>query len=427
MRKPPPLLLLLASSLPLLAWWACSKADEPLEPSFAVGSCSVTWTFQGAKGLVVAPNSRNNFAGWFLKSNAASNSISLGPYTATKSGTVSRATVDDAGPLPSSLAPGQQVAVGALFDVGASGFGGVGLTIGSAGCPTIVPVSHTVTLSPTAPTGIPFGLFGNKPSDIASGAIWTGGSLTNKNLSSVVTQLGQAQTHTPKLRMWYNITGGNEQVFANGDGSFNLNRWRDTLDSVAAPLKADGTSIYYDSLAPYISDGTLQGINMLDDLGNFTPAITSSQLESMAVRAKLRFPTLLTAVRDRATNLRNRLPAGATYHSLDVAWAQFKLGVGTARAYRDSEIGAAQTAKLGLVLGINITDGGSVPLGTPVSPDSLQSWGDTLLQPIKSDYACGFMMWNNTYPFLTTTAVNALSNVANVAKNHVAAPCRRRP
>jgi hypothetical protein len=373
----------------------------------------------------VAPNSRNNFAGWFLKSNAVSNSISLGPYTATKSGTVSRATVDDAGPLPSSLAPGQQVAVGVMFDVGASGFGGVGLTIGSAGCPTIVPVSHTVTLSSTAATGIPFGLFGIKPdSTLPCCAAWTGGSRTTKNVNSVLTQLAAARTKVPRLRMWYNITGGDEQVFANGPGgSFNLQRWKDTLDKYADAL-ANGTSSHYDSLLTYIQDGTLQGIQMLDDLGNFSPRPSFSQIEAMAAHAKRRYPTLVTAVRDRATSLLTT-SNGAPYASLDVAWAQFRSGVGTPSNFRNAEISAAQQAKLGLVLGVNITHGG-YPLfsDTPVQIDTLLAWGNDLLRSGSSDYACGFIMWNIDYPSLSDSKMTTL---ANLAKNHVAAPCRRRP
>jgi hypothetical protein len=221
--------------------------------------------------------------------------------------------------------------------------------------------------------------------------------------------------------MWFNMTSGDEQVFKNpSTGAFMVQAWKDTLDNHAKPFNADGTSSFNVDFVPYINDGTFQGHMMLDDLGNFA-SITPAQIDSIAAYSKRRFPTLLTAVRERATVLKTK-SGGAPYTQLDVGWAQYRSDRGSAAAYRDAEILAATQVKLGLILGINITDGGP-PIGSNVPTDSLLAYGSALLAAGSSDYACGFMMWNITYSSLSHPNMTTL---ANLAKNHVSAPCRRR-
>jgi hypothetical protein len=273
----------------------------------------------------------------------------------------------------------------------------------------------------SAPSGIPFGLSGINPDTMPSGTIWTEASLSSKNVTSLVHALQSAEALTPKIRMWFYMTGGNEQDFMNPDSSFNLQRWKDTLDKYAAPIQPDGTSGHYLEVKPYIENGTFLGIVMLDDLQNFTPDPTFAEIEAMAAHAKLRYPGLLTAVRLQASNLKVT-SGGAPYAQLDVAWSQFRIERGQASTYRDTEIQAAQDVKLGLVLGINITQGGGSL--TEVRPDSLLSWGTEFLKPGSSDYVCAFNMWDKTYSNLTHPNMTTL---ANKAASHVTSTCKRRP
>ena len=278
--------------------------------------------------------------------------------------------------------------------------------------------------------GTTYGLSGLKPDTIPTGWGWTGGYLGSKNLTTEKTLLAAGQSHSPRIRMIFSMTGGDEQVFKNANGSFNLQRWKDTLDRVASPLNADGTSSFYAGLLPYIRDTTYLAVRLLDDPANFTPPVSFSDIEAMAAYSKKRFPLLPTAIRERPTVLKSKAPLCGTcsgghqpYAQLDMGWAQYRSDRGKAADYRDAEISAARDEKLGIILGINLNDGGP-PVGTNVSVDSALSWGTEFLRPVKSDYACALFLWDNTYPNLASSVFNTL---ASMAANHVKAPCTRRP
>jgi cellulose/xylan binding protein with CBM9 domain/fibronectin type III domain protein len=268
--------------------------------------------------------------------------------------------------------------------------------------------------------GIPYGLFGIKADSIPNGTIWTGSTLTSKNLNNVLNELQAARTKSPRVRMWFNIVSGDEQVF-DVNGSFNLQAWKDTLDNHVKPINPDGTSSFYDDLLPYMQDGTLQGFQMLDDITNYpNNDPTFAQLDAMAAYMKKRFPEATTAVRATATTLKT-ISGGQRYTQLDVAWAQYRPTRGPVITYRTNEISAAQSVGLGLIFGMNIRKG--MADESPVPPDSIRVWGSELLKAGASDYACGFMMWDAQYVGLNNSA---FSTLANLAKNHVAAPCKRR-
>jgi hypothetical protein len=308
-----------------------------------------------------------------------------------------------------------------------------GLTAGTTYTYQIAAVDAGGNESPkTAPTsattqstqaGIPFGLFDLKPDTLPSGTIWTGAALADKNPSGVLAQLLAASNKSPRVGMWFTMAGGSHAGYTNSDGSFSVGKWKDSLDrGHGGDTLPDGTSGYYLQYLPYIQNGTFQGIMLLDDLAQFTPYPSFADIEAIAAHAKRRFPALPTAVRERATELEFRHDS-VPYTKLDAAWAQFRTDRGPAASYRDANIAAAKRVKLGLILGINITDGNS---GDNVPPDSLLAWGNELLKPgaAYSDYACGFYMWTALdYMYLTHPNMTTL---ANKAKSHVAAPCKRR-
>jgi hypothetical protein len=60
---------------------------------------------------------------------------------------------------------------------------------------------------------------------------------------------------------------------------------------------------------------------------------------------------------------------------------------------------------------------------SPMPPIRFGSGKASCSRPGPQTCAFGFMMWNVQYPILSHSAFTTL---ANLAKNHVAAPCKRR-
>jgi hypothetical protein len=434
MRKAYAFLIPLSALLPL-AWWACSKPEEPLSPSLATtASCNVTMTYLGTKVLTVSPNSTNNNASWNVNNNGTS-AVTLTGQTLSKSGTVTEVLPNVWAPFPYSLAAGSKIDADLRFSVGASGTGSVGMTVSSS-CGSIVAPVHPVVIQAPA-TGIPYGLSALGPNEnVANKAIWTGSSLTNQRMIDVMNNLRNAQNRTPRLKMWFNLTAGDEQAFmydSINDRRFKLQAWKDSLDKhvkLNGSLKGDGTSFYNDSIVQgnFIGDGTLQGHIMLDDLAAFEPDPTQAEIDSMAAYSKRRFPTLLTAVRYRPVQLKGRAAACSTcpeglkpYGVLDMGWAQYVPARGDPTQYRNDEIAAAKLMKVGMVIGINIRKG--MPDGSPVPTASILDWGTIFLAPgaSNSDYVCGFIMWDAAYVGLGNSTFNTLATKAN---NHVKSPCK---
>ena len=416
--------------LPLLVPIALScTGGEPtpteIKPEFVPSCTPPKPTITASPTTVTKAANTTGSARFSVKNNCTVNVTGL-TFRSSRTGAV--ATVG--APSPStvnSIAPGASILVNVGYTTGSPGTGTVVLT-STTDFGDVSTGAQTVTVTGA---GIPFGLFGLKPADMSSGAIWTGGSLTSKSFSGIVTQLAAAKTLNPRIKMWFNMTAGDEQVFMGPGTAFNLQAWKDTLDNHAQPFNLDGTSSFYDDFLPYIQDGTFQGHQMLDDLAAFQPTITQADIDSMAAYSKKRFPLLPTAVRARPTQLKTWAPPCSTcaggkkpYGVLDMGWAQYHGRNGDPTIYRDAEIAAAKDMQLGMLIGINITQGTNIT-NAPVPADSILKWGSIFLEPgsTKSDYVCAFLMWNSAYPD-TSNAV--FGTLASKAASHVAAPCKRR-
>lgn len=151
MRKAYAFLVPLFALLPL-AWWACSKPEEPLSPSLATtAACSVTMTYLGTKVLTVSANSTNNNASWHVNNNGTS-AVTLTGQTLSRGGAVTAVDSNHWAPFPYSLAAGSKIDADLRFNVGASGTGTVGMTVSSS-CGSIVAPAHPVVIqSGSAPT-----------------------------------------------------------------------------------------------------------------------------------------------------------------------------------------------------------------------------------------------------------------------------------
>jgi hypothetical protein len=111
-------------------------------------------------------------------------------------------------------------------------------------------------------------------------------------------------------------------------------------------------------LNPYIADGTIIAIYVSDDIsstewGPNAPYL--ARIDSLAGAVKARWPTAPTIVRAKPTELTSH-----TWRWLDAGWAQYRgpYRDGTPQQFRDIQVASARAQKLGLVIGLNLLDGG---------------------------------------------------------------------
>jgi hypothetical protein len=111
-------------------------------------------------------------------------------------------------------------------------------------------------------------------------------------------------------------------------------------------------------LNPYLADGTIVSIYLSDDItssewGPAPPYL--ARIDSLALAVKNRWPTASTIVRAKPTELSSR-----TWRWLDASWAQYRgpYRDGTPQQFRDIQVASAKAQKLGLVLALNVLDGG---------------------------------------------------------------------
>ena len=122
----------------------------------------------------------------------------------------------------------------------------------------------------------------------------------------------------------------------------------------------------------FIEDGTLIGHIVLDDIYNFAGRDPSAaDLEDIARHSKTLFPHLMTLVRERASNV--PIPSSGTYEYVDAFINQFTTvridngevsdfdgdGDVDVNDYAQENAAAAENLGVGIVMGLNICDGGN--------------------------------------------------------------------
>jgi hypothetical protein len=128
--------------------------------------------------------------------------------------------------------------------------------------------------------------------------------------------------------------------------------------SVAATDAELGTWQAAVDLNPYLADGTIIAIYLSDDItstewGPNAPYL--ARLDSMAGAVKARWPSAATVVRAKPTEL-----SAHPWRWLTTGWAQYRgpYRDGTPSQFRDIQVASAKAQKLGLILGLNVLDGG---------------------------------------------------------------------
>jgi hypothetical protein len=296
---------------------------------------------------------------------------------------------------------------------------------------SMVPDSSSVLDSTGAPLatsfalgtqpGIVFGSYGMTATDLNSihTGILNGGAITETNVGSLL-----AAIKAKGGRLVLKMCMGSDKYVQNSDGTFSLTKWKALVDRYK---KAN--------LAPYIADGTLLGHFLIDEPGRTAKwggkIISQATVEAMAQYSKNIWPTLPTLVRVVPSWLAS---APVTYRALDAGWLQYGYGKGDPAQMVASETAIAKQKGLGLLIGLNILDGGNGSSRVhgwttgkwAMSASEIKSYGTALLN---QSYACGFFNW--TYQFFGPTYYarsdikSAMATLSTKAKAHARTSCRQ--
>jgi hypothetical protein len=223
-------------------------------------------------------------------------------------------------------------------------------------------------------------------------------------------------------RVVLKMCAGRDSFVKNADGTFSLSKWKSLVDRFRKV-----------NLNPYITDGTLVGHFLIDEPHRAArwggKVISQATVETMAQYSKQIWPALPAIVRVVPSWLAS---APVTYRALDAGWLQYSAGKGEAAQLVASETSIAKQKGLGLVVGINILDGGNGSSGVrglssgkwAMSANEIRNYGTALLS---QSYACGFFNWayndfGLTY-FARSDIKSALAALSTQATSHARTSC----
>lgn len=176
------------------------------------------------------------------------------------------------------------------------------------------------------------------------------------------------------LRVHLRLSGDHDAYTR--DGRFDLGAWKASLDRWSPA-----------ALEPFIADGTLAGHMLLDDILTFPRQDPrAEELDEMARYSKERFPGLMTWIRAQATHIPT--PKDGRFHHLDACTLQYQARDGALGRYIEVETRRAAALDLGLIVGLNLADGGDGraerqgwrgPGFHPMSPEEILEYGRALL------------------------------------------------
>lgn len=264
--------------------------------------------------------------------------------------------------------------------------------------------------------GIVFGTV-NMPNNYLSSVHtgWmTGGPLDPSNILSNL-----AGARAKGGRVVIKLCKGKDSYVKNGDGTFSLTKWK----SLVSRYKNV-------NLAPYISDGTIIGHYLIDEPQRAPrwggKAISQATLEEMAKYSKDLWPQMATLVRVVPSWLAS---SSVSYKYLDAGWTQYAAGKGDAAKWVASEVAAAKRKGLGLVVGMNVIDGGNGSSKIrgessgrwAMSASEVRSYGNALLG---QSYACAFFSWHHVPGYYGRSDIeSAMSDLSAKARNHPKTSC----
>ena len=214
---------------------------------------------------------------------------------------------------------------------------------------------------------------------------------------------------------------GHDSYVKNGDGTFSLTKWKSLVSRYRNV-----------NLGPYISDGTIIGHYLIDEPHRASrwggKAISQATLEAMAKYSKELWPQMTTLVRVAPSYLAS---ASATYRYLDAGWTQYTAGKGDAAKWVAAETAAAKRKDLGLVVGMNVINGGNGSSGIrgslrgqwSMSASEIRKYGSAMLG---QSHACAFFNWQHDTGYYGRSDIkSALGDVSAKARSHAKTSCRQ--
>ncbi len=283
------------------------------------------------------------------------------------------------------------------------------------GTPTPPPPTDPTEPPPPPPTstdGVPFGPWGVPTSELASYS----GAVRNASPENVIETLRAARQAGSRIML--RLTGD----VANRDGTFSLTKWKAAVDRYA---RVDVSS--------FISDGTFAGHMLAQNPQNTRAwggkAISHATLDEMARYSRQRWPSVPTLAHAPATWLAG-YAAGWKY--LDAASVTYSGSSGDAATWVGKQASAAGGARLGLLVGMNVLNGGTSQSrldGTAdgkyaMSATQLQTWGSAL---VKESRVCGLVLsrYDEGY-FGRSDVKSAVAALRDKASARAATSCRKR-
>jgi hypothetical protein len=243
-----------------------------------------------------------------------------------------------------------------------------------------------------------------------------GGGVTPENVLDLL-----AGSRAKGARILLKMSMGADDHIQNSNGTFSMTKWKGLVDRFRKV-----------NLGPYIADGTILGHFIIDEPhravkwgGKIIPHAT---VEAMAAYSKGIWPTMHTFVHTQTQWLAS---TPVIYTHLDANWAAYAAGKGEVTRWITNEISYAKSKRLGVMIGMNVLDGGNGSSGIAgtikgrysMSASELRTYGTALLN---QSYGCAFILWQHNLTYYGRSAIkSAMADLSTKARNHVKTSCRQ--
>jgi hypothetical protein len=303
----------------------------------------------------------------------------------------------------------------------------------SATPPTAPATPPTDSAAPaTAPAGAVLAALDNRSA--SPGIVFGTWNMSNSYLNSVHTGWANGGPLDPSnilswlsgaraksARVVIKLCKGRDSYVKNDDGTFSLSKWK----TLVGRYQNVG-------LNPYIADGTILGHLLIDEPHRADrwggKAISPATLEAMGKYSRQLWPGMTTMVGEEPRWLAS---STVTYVYLDAAWAQYTSNKGGAADWIAAEVSAAKGKGLGLVVGMNVLDGGNGSSRIAgytrgkyaMSASEIRSYASALLA---QGYGCGFFSWAHDSDYYGRSDIkSAMSDMSSKARAHAKTSCRQ--
>jgi hypothetical protein len=216
------------------------------------------------------------------------------------------------------------------------------------------------------------------------------------------------------------MTGGNHAQYLDSTTTpfkFSFAKWK-------AKLNTFNTQAIRAAVDTAVRDTTIPFVTLMDEPDNPswgpTGTMTHALVDSMSVYSKSIFPTLKTGV---AVTWKWEKTTQYPSHSVDLIISQYSFSADTiVQRYVDSAVVSAKRQLVGLMLSMNVLDGGGRTFGSAqMTAAQVKNFGNVL---VSAPFSCGLLMWKWDDTFMANAGNKAsFDSVAATAARRPAKPC----